>query len=247
MTTQPKPLYREPVQLNAQLHRHKKVKPFSDVSVLSTTHAVYLNAVEFGQAALAFPIIFVAATQAKPQISPVAMLGLVLNDNLFVDGSRWDGAYMPAFFRRMPYLTAPLPDSDQIGVYIDAQWPGLSDTEGEPLFTADGEQAPALVQAIEFLQAFDEESKRTDAVCTRLQELGLLTDMKADVTLPNGENLSIDGFMTVDEAKFAALSDSVVLDLHRNGMLGLVQAHILSLNHMRSLIERHALRLAKAA
>ncbi len=244
MTKEVLPLYREPVQLNAQLHRHKKLKPHDNVGALVNTHAVYVNAIEFSQASLAFPIIFVQPTPSNPQISPVAMLGLVLNDNLFVDAGRWDAVYLPAFFRRMPYLTSPLPGSDQIGVYIDAQWPGLNESEGEALFTDDGEQAPALVQAIDFLKAFDEEAKRTAQFCQQLQALGLFTDMKADVTLPDGENLTVDGFMTVDEGKLGKLSDAAVLGLHRSGALGLVHAHLLSLNHMAGLISRHARRHA---
>ncbi|MEO8280153.1 MAG: SapC family protein [Ideonella sp.] len=242
MTKEVLPLYREPVQLNAQLHRHKKLKPYDNVGALVHTHAVFVNAIEFSQAALAFPIIFVQPTPSNPQISPVALLGLVPNDNLFVDEGRWDAAYLPAYFRRMPYFTSPLPGSDQIGVYIDAQWPGLNDAEGEALFTADGEQAPALLQAIEFLKAFDDEAKRTAQFCDQLQSLRLFTDMKADVTLPNGENLTVDGFMTVDEGKLGKLSDASVLALHRSGALGLVHAHLLSLNHMAGLIERHARR-----
>lgn len=246
MTTTSQPLYREPVQLNAQLHRHKKIRPFNDFSLIAHAHAVMLNAVEFPQAALAFPIIFVPGTTSNPEISAAAMMGLVPNANLFVEGSQWAASYVPAAFRRMPYLSAPLPGSEQTGVYIDLQWPSLSETEGEPLFTSDGQHAPALVQAIEFLQAFDAEARRTAHLCARLNTLGLLTPMKADVTLPDGSALTVDGFMVVDEAKLAELSESVVLELHRSGALGLIHAHLLSLNQMRVLIDRHARRAAQA-
>jgi hypothetical protein len=242
-TSTPQPLYREPVQLNAQLHRHKKLNPYNDFSRLANAHAVFLNAVEFAQAALCFPIIFLPASTANPQVSPVAMLGLVPDHNLFVDGSKWDANYLPAFFRRMPYLTAPLPGTDQTAVYIDVQWPGLSDTEGEALFTEDGKQAPILNSAIDFLQVFDEEARRTAHLCARLQTLGLLMDMKADATLPNGATLSVDGFMVVDEAKLAELPDAVVIELNKSGALALIHAHLLSLQHVRSLVDRHARRV----
>lgn len=245
-TKQPMSIYREPVQLNAQLHRHKKLKPIEDHSMLANIHAVFLNAVEFAQASQAFPIIFVPATKSNPDISPMAMLGLVPNENLFIAGGRWEASYVPAFFRRLPYLTAPLPGNEQIGVYIDAQWPGLSETEGEPLFTADGEQAPALTGAIEFLKSYDEEAKRTAQMCARLQQLGLFTEMKADVTLPDGEKLTVDGFMIIDEPKLAALPDAAVVELHRSGALGLVHAHLVSLNHVNNLIDRHFRRTAAA-
>ena len=238
-----KPLYQEPVQLNVQLHRHKKLAAFKDHSVLSASHAVYINAVEFVNAAQHFPIVFVPATVANPQITPIAMMALVPNDNLFVEGSGWDSSvYLPAFFRRLPYLTAPLPNSDQIAVYIDAKWPALNDTDGEPLFTAEGEHAPALVKAIDFLKLFDEESQRTAQLCSRLQALELLTTMEAEMKLPDGDHIKLDGFMVVDEDKLRALPDAAVLELHRSGALGLVHAHLLSLDNLNRLVLRHARR-----
>jgi SapC len=247
MATTPKPLYREPVQLNAQLHRHKKLQLLNDFSLLSTSHAVMLNAVEFPLAALAFPIVFVAGSTSDPNIGAAAMMGLVPNDNLFVEGNTWGASYVPAFFRRMPFLTAPLEGTDQMGVYVDIQWPGLSDTEGEPLFTETGEQAPVLAGAIEFMKAYDEEARRTAHLCARLDTLGLLTPMKAEVTLPDNQSLTVDGFMVVDEQKLAELPEAAVMELHRSGALALVHAHLLSLNQMRALMDRHARRVAAQA
>lgn len=247
MTNQAAQIYREPVQLNAQLHRHKRLKPLEDHSLLGGVNAVYLNVVEFAQASQAFPIIFVPPTTAQPQISPMALLGLVANQNLFVENGHWDASYVPAFFRRLPYLTAPLPGTDQIGVYVDMQWPGLNDSEGEPLFTADGEQAPALVAAIDFLKAYEEEVKRTNELCSRIEQLGLFTPMTADVELPGGDKMTIDGFMIVDEGRLAALPDAAVLELHRSGGLALIHAHLISLNQVNNLIQRQARRSAQSA
>ncbi len=246
MSTQPKPLYREPVPLNSQLHRGLRLQRFNDFSILSTTHAVMLNAVEFPLAALSFPVVFVPGDKSDPNIKAVAIFGLVANDNLFVDGQRWLADYIPAFFRRLPFLTAPLAGTDQVSVYIDVQWPGISRTEGDPLFTEEGAHSPTLTAAIEFLQAFDEESQRTAQLGARLEALGLLTPMKADVTLPDGEKLTVDGFMVVDEEKLSKLSEPVVIELHRSGALALVHAHLLSLQQMRRLIDRHAQRRAQA-
>ena len=47
----------------------------------------------------------------------------------------------------------------------------------------------------------------------------------------------VAGFLAVDEKKFAALSDDKVLELHKNGALGLIHAHQISMRHMRRLVE----------
>lgn len=67
------------------------------------------------------------------------------------------------------------------------------------------------------------------------------------MTLPGGDNLTVDGFMTIDDTKFNNLANAAVLELHRSGALGLVYAHLASLNHMGAMIERHASRRAAAS
>lgn len=235
-------LYREPVQLNNQLHRHKRLKNVDDLSMLAQSHAMVLHVAEFGHACHAFPIIFVPGNAANPAITPVAMLALRPGENLFVVDNRWDASYVPAYVRRLPYLSAPLPDSTEMGVFIDAQWPGLNETEGEPLFGEDGQPAPALNQAIEFLKAYDTEQRRSQLLCERLKALDLFTEMKADIKLPDGTSLAIDGFMVVDEPRLAKLPEHVVIELHRSGALGLIHAHLLSLMLLQRLIDRHVAR-----
>ena len=67
--------------------------------------------------------------------------------------------------------------------------------------------------------------------------------MKADATLPNGEAISVDGFHTVDEERLRAFPDETVLELWRNGMLMLIQMHLVSIVNIRHLVNRKAARV----
>ena len=96
---------------------------------------------------------------------------------------------------------------------------------------------------MEFLQQFDMEQHRTRQFCLRVLELGVLKEMSLSATLPNGQELKIDGFLTVDEDKLNALPDATVLELHRTGMLMLLHVHLASLGNLRPLLERKARRL----
>jgi hypothetical protein len=241
-------LYKEPQLLDSNLHRHKKLKGVSDLAVTKNMHAVFLTATEFPQAALDFPIIFIHTGEkladGKPMISPVALLGLTANENLRLDGGRWDARYVPAFIRRFPFLTAHVQGSEAPGVFVDAAFSGFNDTEGEPLFDADGKPTEALKGIIAFLQRFDEEQQRTRMFCERVVGLDILKEMAADATMPNGEVVKVEGFLTVDEEKLNALPDATVVELHRNGMLMLMQAHLISMSNVRDLVQRKAARLA---
>jgi hypothetical protein len=244
-------LYSEPQMLDSTLHRHKKLKGSFDLALTKNMHAVFITATEFPQAALDFPIIFIHTGEkladGKAMVSPVALLGLVANENLRITDGRWDARYVPAFIRRFPFLTARVQGSDAPSVFVDAGWGGFNDQEGEPLFDEQGQPSETLKRAIDFLQRFDAEQQRTRMFCERILALDILKEMQADATLPNGENIKVEGFLTIDEEKINALPDATVLELHRNGMLMLMQAHLMSLANVRDLVERKAARMLPAA
>ena len=62
--------------------------------------------------------------------------------------------------------------------------------------------------------------------------------------LPGGTAVAPNSLFAVDPEKLHALPDATVVDLHRNGTLGLLQMHALSLANLRPLIVRKLSRLA---
>lgn len=240
-------LYRSPVLLDPARHRNRKVVELTDFSIAAGMHAAYLTMTEFSQAALDFPILFVATGErdgaGRGVVAPIVLLGLTAGENLHVEGERWDARYIPAFIRRYPFLTAPLQDRPAPGVLVDTVWSGFSETAGEPLFEADDKPAPALLRAMDFLGRFELEAQRTSAFCARVVELGVLKEMKADVTLPRDTSLTVDGFFSVDEDALRALPDAKVLELHRSGLMTVLHVHLLSLANMRHLVLRKAQRM----
>ncbi len=89
--------------------------------------------------------------------------------------------------------------------------------------------------------------QRTQQVCSRFLQLGLLREMRFDMTAPDGKAFAVDGFLAIDEEKFRALPDADALDLHRTGLLALLHAHMISLRNMRRLAEWKMERLDKPA
>lgn len=241
-------LYREPVLLDPVQHRTLRMAPLTDFSVAGAMHGAFLAVSEFAQAGMHYPIVFVATGEdgQPPVWSPIALLGLAAGENLFVEGTRWEARYVPAFVRRYPFLTANIKGEAGRGVMADLAWSGFAAPEGEPLFGADGAPAPALKGAIEFLERFEVEAQRTRQFCALLAELDVLQQMQADATLPDGEVHTVDGFWAVDERRLAALPEARVMEIHRNGMLGLLHVHLASLANLQWLVERKAMRRAVA-
>lgn len=240
-------LHRRPVGLDSALHRNLKVKlPVTDWSVGRNLNAVFVAAVEFGDACREFPLVFVKAGKepdGSDSIAPIAVLGLTQNTNLYLTGDRWRAQYMPAVLSTYPFCIARI-DDQRFAVCFDAEWPGAQDAEGQPLFDAQGQATEMLQKVQAQLESLEAEIQRTRNVCKRLQELGLLQDMRFDVTLPDGGKHTVDGFMTLDDKKVTELPDNVVAELHRSGLLGLMHLHWASLGNMRRLVDWHVERAA---
>jgi hypothetical protein len=243
-------LHTQPTGLDSAQHRKLKLRvPITDWSVAGRLNAIFVASAEFGDVCREFPIVFVKAGQepdGSDAIAPIAVLGLTANENLYVAGERWRAQYMPAILRMYPFCTARL-DEERFAICIDMAYPGVSETEGLPLFEADGKQSDLLNSMQKQLETLDLEVQRTRLIGRRLNELGLLRDMRFDATLPDGRQHTVDGFLTVDDEKATNLPDEVVAELHRSGVLGLMHLHWVSMGNMRRLVDWHVERGAAAA
>lgn len=235
-------LHRQPVGVDRDQLRQTRVRTDrASLDFATSLNSIFLAAGEFGDAARDLPIVFVNAgkdDQGRDELAPVAVLGVTQAENLVVDNNTWRARYMPAVLRVYPFCTARL-DADRFAICIDSAWDGVSQTEGQRLFTDAGESTEFLTNAQKQLEVLEAEVARTRGFCQRLRELDLVRDMRFDATLPDGRKHTVDGFFTVDQERLAGLPDATVLQLHKDGMLGLIHAHWMSLGNMQRLLEWH--------
>lgn len=236
-------LHAKPTALDSAQHRALKLNvPITDWSLAHKLNAMFVAAAEFGDASRDFPIVFVKAGKeddGSDAIAPIAVLGLKLEQNLYVEGGLWRARYMPSVLRAYPFCVARVSD-EQFAICVDLDFKGLSaqaDAPGEPLFEADGKPAELLKNMTTHLEAVEAEIQRTRLVGKRLLELGLLRDMRFDFTLPNGQQHTVDGFLTVDDKLATDLPADVLVELHKSGMLGLMHLHWVSLGNMQRLVD----------
>lgn len=233
-------LFKKAVAVDSQAHRDLKIAARArDWSVAAELNAMFIASVEFGDAAIEYPIVFVNAgndPQGNRQVAPVAIFGLREKENLYVDGGRWRARYLPALLQAYPFGVARV-DTSRVVVVIDEAWAGLSRTEGTALFDAEGKPGEYLANVRTQLEKIEGEIQRTRLFGSALLQADLLSEMRFEATMPDGQKVTVDGFLAVDEKKFAALSDDKVLQLHKSGALGLIHAHQISMRNMRRLVE----------
>jgi hypothetical protein len=232
--------YQRPALLDREKHRAKRVLPTGGFQFAAKSNSLYVAAVEFNEASKEYPIVFTRSPQGK--VVPVAMLGLRDQENLFVnaDGG-WDARYLPAFVRRYPFVLTEVP-GQALAVCIDEAYPGLSETEGQPLFDEKGQETQFLKNTLEFLTQYQREYQRTEAFCQHLQEHGLLKETNARADLRDGRSFTVNGVLVVDEKKLLELPDEAALKMFRNGEQHLVSMHLASLSNMQRLADRLAQR-----
>ena len=133
--------YKNPTPLDAKKHKSLSLKKDFGFSFTKNINAVPVNMVEMPQICHFYPIAFSPDENA----TPVAILGLRDNENLFLDAQdNWDmNTYIPAYIRRYPFIFSEIPDSDQLTLCIDHTEDITEESKERPLFNAEGAQSKA--------------------------------------------------------------------------------------------------------
>lgn len=229
--------YRNLVPLNPAQHKNLTLKSSATgFKFAQQAVSVPLAGVEFADAALEFPIVFIPA--ADEGMVPVAVLGLKPDANLFVDAQgAWRAHYVPAFLRRYPFIPAQDTPQSEPTVWMDEAYDGLNAPDGELLIDAEGNKTPRLDDILGFLLNCQSEYARTRAWAKVLSTLNLLKPLTATVANASGEQFHLSGFQVVDEEKLGAIDDKEVMRLLRSGAMAWIYAHLLSIRNLRKLAE----------
>lgn len=227
--------YKKPRPLNAEADANYSLARYPSYSFAAQSNSVPLLASEFTAACKQYPIIFAIADIAQP----VALLGLRNNENLFVDveGQWAANHHIPAYVRRYPFIFMESPDKLQFTLCIDeAAETVIAGTEN-PFFSHE-KPTELTNKALEFCRAFQGEYVYTQEFAKAVADADLLIENRADITLRNGEKLSLAGFRVIDEKRFNNLPDETFLSWRDRGWLHLVYCHLMSTSNWGALIDR---------
>lgn len=229
--------YKEISALNITRHESATLLPVDNYSFAETSHAIAIGVSEFASALSEYPIVFV---KAESRVLPMILTGLESEKNMFVaaDGT-WLGKYLPAYVRRYPFVLAQ-GENDIMTVCIDEAYSGLNKSdEGERLFE-NQQQTAYLKNAIEFLQAYEQEMKNTEVFCQYLNEFNLLEESSATVEKTEQAPHSISGFFVISREKLENLTAAGLKKLQQVGVLEPIYQHLNSLPQFDRLLEKSA-------
>lgn len=223
----PLPLfYTNPVPLDGKKHIDAGLKKNFGLNFCSHVNAVPVNMIEMPQISHFYPIAFSPDANA----TPVALMGVRDNENLFIDGSgQWlEDAYIPAYIRRYPFIFSEIAGTDQLTLCIDMDEKVVDNKSDQKFFESDGKPTALAQNALEFCKSYHAAAQQTLAFSKTLSESGLLVERQAEINIGGGKRINFSGFRIVDEQKLAALPEAEFLEWRKNGWLPFLYAHLFS-------------------
>lgn len=235
-------LYEQPEMLAREDHMGLGVSPVeAPFANTRTAKAIPITLTEFSTAQRNYPIIFASLEQPVP----LAIVGVIEDDNLFLDENDWweQYAYIPAYLRAYPFAFAQHGE-DQLAVVFDRAAPMVSDQPKFPFFDGD-EISEHTKKMTDFAASYVRERRRTEEFCQRLVDLDLLTGQHVTHTPENSDQPEVvSNYISINAEKLSALDKDTVYELHTTGQLSAMYAQINSTDNWTQLLQRRARKLA---
>ena len=239
-------IYESAVPVSSTRHGQVAVETVESYAFSAGVNAVPLMAVEFPRASAEYAIVFAGNGD---DVMPVVVLGIRNEQNLYLSAdAHWRADYIPAFIRRYPFVFSASADGKALTLCIDESHPGVNRAgRGAALFGDDGKPTAYVSKVLDFLKEYQAHYERTRVFARRIKELGLLEPMQAQVTTPQGEKITLNGFLVVSREKLRALDGETLQRLARNDELELLYLHMASMRNFNEVKDRLIGTLAEAA
>lgn len=201
---------------------------------------------EFSAAHKEYPIFF-QKSQDTGEFQAIAFFGFEENENLFLN-DRWDANYIPALFRREPFLIGFQHDAGSaeptMVVHVDMDSPRISvDSTGRAVFLEGGGNSEYLDEIRETLVQIHRGVEANKRMMSAFLELDLIERFTLDVAFRNETKFRTDMFYTINKERLFGLSESAVAHMHKSGLLQLAYMAIDSLSNIKYLINRKEAKL----
>ncbi|MEC4727794.1 SapC family protein [Shewanella sp. D64] len=225
--------------LNSTVHLNTAIKESKDYRRFAAQSLIPVVVQEFAILATEFPIVFVKNTE-NGQFTPIAMMGINNNFNLYCQTENWDASVTPIGFSKSPLsLMQTSQNSEEVMVFIDEKSELVTTDEGDKLFDKSGEQTEYLKKRSNALLDLASFTQQTAGITKYFADLNLLTPKQLTVKLSSDSpQVNIDGVYIIDEKALRELKDEEFLTLKSKGLLPLIYAHLTSLHQIARLITK---------
>ena len=225
-------MYKNLVALDKIKHKTLKLSSIDSMSFANEMTHIPVTVNEVIMVGSVFPIVF----SADEDTSLISLVSLG-NGNLGVnEEGKWMSGYIPSFLRKYPFAFAnSAENTEKKVVLIDEESSVFSRSKGKQLFKKSGEESDVLKNAVEILLSFEKQMHITKNVSKIILQSGILEDGSIAIGKGDDRKVLVNGFKVVNREKLYALSDDILADWVRKGIITLIEAHIKSLDTIQFL------------
>jgi hypothetical protein len=228
------------VLLDNVTHKDLRVRTDYSADFGDAVNNVMVFPTEFIFVQREYPILF--RRDDNGALQSVAMLGLDKDENLFLDGNRWNARYVPCMQQRGPFLIGmhrqgPDTQGGEAMIHVDMDSPRISQTEGEPVFLEHGGNSPYLEHVSRILGMINDGVTQTKPMFDAFEAAQLIEDMEIEIELDETLKYKVPGYQTISRERLAALDGAELERLNEAGYLQLAMLVISSLGNISWLIE----------
>lgn len=203
---------------------------------------------EFAELQREYPIFF----RQDPDDSgyqAVALLGFAPDENLFLEGSRWNASYVPGHIARGPFSIGF--QEQQIDgelrpepvIHVDVEHARVTAGKGEAVFLPQGGNSPYLEQVTKILRGIRDGVEAGKVMFAELASLGLIQPVDLEVRLDEEIGVNLKGLHGIDRERLQSLDGDSLQRLNAAGWLEGAYLVLASMQNMRRLMAEKQRRL----
>lgn len=230
-----------PVLLNNVDHRDVRVRTGHGVEFGDAVNMVRVFATEFEELQREYPILF--RLDSKEGLHAVVLLGLDLDENLFLGAGGWAGRYVPALLERGPFSigvrghgTGGEPVGQPV-IHIDLGHARISKEEGHPVFLPHGGNSPYLDHIANVLRAIFTGVEVDKTIFAAFEKYRLIEPIRIEIKLNETRQYHLPDCYTISLERLMQLDGVSLEALHRNDYFRAAVWVASSLRNVRRLID----------
>jgi hypothetical protein len=240
-----------PILLNNIDHHDVRVRLGRGVAFGDAINQATVFPTEYEDLQREYPILF--RRDADGAYYSVVLLGLDTEENLYLDGDRWQARYIPALLQRGPFsigVPAQGPNGEPLGepmIHIDLDHPRVSRTEGEPVFLPQGGNSPYLDHVAGVLRSIFAGVQINKTIFTAFEEYDLIEPVAIELKLSETRQYNVPDCYTISQERLMRLDGPALEKLHRADYFRAAVWVASSLRNLGRLIDAKNAREAAAA
>jgi len=147
--------------------------------------------------------------------------------------------YLPRFVQTYPFLNIVVKNENNnyntvVAIDNDKKYVGMK--KQNSILSKNGELEKIASQKIELVKRLDQQRNISKIIIKELQKLDLLIQKSLKIKTKEGEQTIIEEFCIINKEKLVKLDDAILANWARKGWMGIIDAHIKSLNNFQKVL-----------